>query len=475
MGNSFGNDKYDNTINSNTNNNNSNKINNLGNPKPNIEKANKVKENKVKANKVKVNKVNNIDKVDKSNNVTNDNTPHKLGQRPNNIKTFEENLKKKKEEEEKIRKEKKLKRELDNKKNTITSLNNDNKLIKNENNNINNNNNNIMNKNKIPKLDFENDEENKFIDSDGNNDEYLNNINLMDDEYLNNINLMDDEEFIRQPLPTKIDCLTGNEEINKEFEKFKKEILSDNSIDKDMQEIIIQSRFEFIKNHEKKIQENTEKIIRVGLIAPLKIKLKDKNFTKISLENIEKIISLIDKWVDMKIQLIKLETDLLYQLFELIDIMYDEKKITDVQKIKNIFIPSNSNEYIELVEIMEIVKTQSILEEKNRIERELEAKRIEKENYDKQQELEKIKLQEIEVRNEKVKLLIYNLNKMAGFDSGIKNLKDSLNEPIKKYCSVDTEFVIVDKIIYNDTIKFINSIRISLQDKESIISLCKCL
>ena len=86
MGNSSANIKYNNITNDKMN--YPNKINNsgnLGNSKPNIEKANKV-----------------VKKVDKSNIATNHNnrnidknSPHKLGQKPNSIKTFEENLKKK--------------------------------------------------------------------------------------------------------------------------------------------------------------------------------------------------------------------------------------------------------------------------------------------------------------------------------------------------------------------------------------------
>ena len=93
----------------------------------------------------------------------------------------------------------------------------------------------------------------------------------------------------------------------------------------------------------------------------------------------------------------------------------------------------------------------------------------------KQEELEKIKLQEIVIRNEKVKLLLFNLNKMIGFDCEIKNLKDSLNVPIEKYCNLENELIVMDEKLYNNTIKFINSIRINKQDKESIIKLCKCL
>ena len=64
---------------------------------------------------------------------------------------------------------------------------------------------------------------------------------------------------------------------------------------------------------------------------------------------------------------------------------------------------------------------------------------------------------------------------MSFFDCLIKNLKDSLNEPIEKYCNLQTENIVLNEELYNNAIKFINSIRINLQHKESIIELCKCL
>lgn len=492
MGNSLGNNKYANTTNkSNINNSNKmnypNKINNSGNlvnPKPNIENGNS-------SNNIANDNIRNIN--------INNNCPHKLGQKPNNIKTFEKNLKKKAEEEENKKKEKKLKRDLNNKNINYNNINkniNDNYLMIGKNYDINNYDNKIdknkidndkdknkidddkdKDKNKIDKLDLEKNEDiQKNIIIDDSTDNLVDNLIYSDNytEYDHLNNFFEDNDT-RQPLPRTIDCLTWSQNDNEEFENFKKKILSDDSIDNNMKQIIIQSRIEFIKNHEKKIQQNTEKILRLGIITPLKIKLKDKNFNKISFVNKENIILLIDNWIDMKVEYIKINSEQLYQLYELIDLMENEKKISDTQKIKNIFIPTNPDEFIELVEMMESVKTQSILEEKYRVERELETKRIEDEKKIKQEELEKIKLQEIVIRNEKIKLLLFNLNKMIGFDCEIKNLKDSLNVPIEKYCNLENELIVMDEKLYNNTIKFINSIRINKQDKESIIKLCKCL
>ena len=318
-----------------------------------------------------------------------------------------------------------------------------------------------MKKIKLPKINLKNDDCDDCDDCDDN---------------LNNINFDDGEDEVRHPIPSHINCLNGDDDCDEEFKQFKKDILSDKFIDNDMKQIIIQSRIEFIHNHQNKLQENAEKTIRINLIVPLKIKLKDNNYTKISIGDKEKIMILIDKWIDNRNHLlIKIESDSLYQLYELIDLMGDENKIHDIQKIKKIFTPKNPDEFIELIEIMNVIKIQSILEENKRIQKELELKKIEEENAIKLKELEKNKLQEIEIRREGVKLLLFNLNKMSTFDSKIKILKEILEEPIRKYCSLESKQILLGNEIYNDTIKFINSIRINSQDKEFINGLCKCL
>jgi hypothetical protein len=286
-----------------------------------------------------------------------------------------------------------------------------------------------------------------------------------------------DEDEVRQPIPQKTDCLIGNViDINNEneFEMFKNQILMDNSLDSTMKQIIIDSRSDFIKRQKQKIEENTQKILKINLIVPLQIKLKDVGFNKISTENKEKILLLIDKWVDDKINLISLDSESLYQLYELVDQIGLEKKIK-TEKIKNIFAPTNPDEFIELIEMMEIIKNQSIQEENKRIQKELELKKIQEENEIKQKELELLKIQEINSRNEHVKLLLFNLNKISGYDCEIKNLKNNLESPVDKYCNLETDQILLNDNVYTNTIKFIKSIRMGLQDKETLLNICKCL
>jgi hypothetical protein len=495
MGNSSGNNKYTNVTNS-LDSNSKNHINQHV-PKPNIEKKTHKSNDNLPNDNLK-------EKNCKNKKLKKDFEPHKLGNKPNDIQMFEENLKKKAEDEEKKKKEKKQKRELDNK-NIITEIN---ELSTNNNDKNDVDNNKIK---KIPNYKFAN---NKNSNLDSSNDFNLDKINFdKDNEIDNKINpilnptlnpnieipknntnanlfdeIKEDKDFedfkdlgdlenfdddIRSPIPSKNDCLAGITNVNEEFEQFKKKIMSDKSIDKDMKKIIIQSRFEFIQTHENKLKENAEKAKRINLIIQLKIRLEEKNFTRISIENKEKIINQINKWTNGNINQIQIDADPLYQIYELIDLMEIEKIIENKQEIKNIFIPSNPDEFLELVDLMEVIKTQSIWEETNRIQRELEEKKIKEENELKQKELEKNKLEQIKLRQENIKLLQVNLNKMANFDSGTKNLKEKLEEPVEKYCQMENDKIILPEDIYNDLVKFISSIRISSKDKELIIELLK--
>lgn len=251
--------------------------------------------------------------------------------------------------------------------------------------------------------------------------------------------------------------------------------MSDKSIDKDMKKIIIQSRFEFIQAHENKLKENAEKANRINLVTQLKITLGQNSFTRISNENKVKIIGQIDRWIGGNINQIKIDSDSLYQIYELVDLMGIKKIIIDKQAVKNIFIPSNPDEFLELVDLMEVIKAQSLVEEADRIQKELEKKKIKEQNELKLKLLEENKLEEIKLRQANIKLLQVNLSKMANFDPRTKNLKEKLGEPIEKYCQLENHKIILQEDIYNELVKFIGSIRISSQDKELIIGLFKII
>lgn len=445
------NNKFDNNKFSNLNN-----FNTMG-PKPNIEKAKNLK---------KKNYINN--------------NAHKLGQTPNNINTFikkiEENKKKIEEEKQDNNKPIEIM-----KKNKSNKTHQQNKKLKNEFDKI------VDSNNFIDKLiqtnkSYEKSDENINKELDELEEEnilaknYFNNYN---NDNINNNNINNDcdenyenyEDDVRKPLPVINDKLV-EDNFADEFIKFKIKIMSDKSIDKNMKQIIIQSRKEFIINEEKKIKERTEKTNRTLFVNPIIIRVSDKSYTKIIFEQKKILLDKINEWIDKKIELIELDAETLYQIFELIDIIIAENNCPNILEIKNIFVPTNSDEYFELVDLMQIIKAQSIHDESIRFEKEQEKLRKEEEIYLKKKEEEEKKAKQYIIREKKVYILNFNLNKVGGFDNKIKYLKEELKGPIEKYLNSETEFICLSEELYGDVIKFINSIRISKEDKENILGIC---
>jgi len=404
---------------------------------------------------------------------------HKLGQKPNSLKTLEEKIKKQQVDEEKIKKqhidEEKIKKQhIDEEKNILkyklgqkpNSLKifeeilkkKDEKKIKNniidsdksniitDNNIINNN---IMN-NKIIKPEII---KQKLLN--------INNFYNNDDNDDNN-----DDDNIRKPIPTITDILIGND--TDEFEKFKYTILSDKLIDNDMKQIIIQSRKEEIEKFDKKSKKNIENAIRSSIIAPLIIRIKDINYNKINLNQKEYLIQQINKWVDENIQIIKLESDTLYEVYELIDMIKIIRSDIDEEKLKNIFKPKNYDDFVCFVDTIEIIKTQSIKEEHERINKKLEKKRLE----EKEEEEKNI---QIKIRQNLLEILILNLNKLCTFDIQIKSLKKELELPINRFIELETENIELEKSLGEKINKFINSIRIIKENKEKLLNLIKII
>ena len=290
--------------------------------------------------------------------------------------------------------------------------------------------------------------------------------------YNNDIdNFNDNFDDVRQPIPTITEKLI--DDVNDNFEEFKRQIMSDNSIDNDLKEVIIKSRQEYIENFENKSKKNMERGFRSGLIVPLIIKIKSPEFKNIPEEQKSIILNNIDKWIDGYIQIVELYAEPMYQIFELIDDLKKSNKIIDSSKLKNIFIPKNYDEYIDLVNTMDIIKTQSIKEEEDRKNREQEEIRLLEEEVKKIKELENIKILQIQLREDKLSVFKFNLNKISLIDHETKILKEHLDLPLKNFINLESEFIILDIEIATKFIKFLNSIRIKKEDKEHLINLCK--
>ena len=375
-------------------------------------------------------------KIDNSYNIQNNNKcniehGYKLNHKPNSFKKFEENLKK----------------QIDNNSQEIT--NNKMNTDKITNNKITNNkltNNKIIN-NKII---------NNFIDDEENLANPYHNI--INNNYLNNDNFKNDnEENINFSKP---DILIENE--TDEFEIFKMKILSDKTIDEDMKQILIESRKEQLYKFKSKTKNNIENALRSGIISILIVRLKNDNLVNIDVETKKFLINQIDKWIDGKIKVIKLESETMFELYELINLIKITRPDIDDVGIKKIFEPKNLDDYICYVDTMEKIKLYSIKEEQEKINKQIEKAKLEEE-----------KNIEIGERQKLLKVLIHNLNKLSLIDVETTNLKKDLEIYLNKFISLETNYIELNNGLYEKICNFINSIRISGENKKMLLNSIK--
>ena len=158
--------------------------------------------------------------------------------------------------------------------------------------------------------------------------------------------------------------------------------------------------------------------------------------------------------------------------------MIDEIKFVrtdfDDLKLKQIFEPKNSDDYICFIDTIEIIKLQSIKEEQERINKKMEQKRLEEEEAEKKRLEEEKKNKLIKVRKELVEVLIFNLNKLSLIDKETKQLRENVIIPINNYIELISDYIeIPSDDILTQFVKFINSIRIIKETKEKILNLIK--
>lgn len=277
---------------------------------------------------------------------------------------------------------------------------------------------------------------------------YNSNRNILIDNFLK-MNTQDIDDF---PAPISSINIVLIDDGKYDFINFKKSIEEDESIDEDMKKILIQSRLDEINKFEVKSISNIEKISRTCLISILIVKLKNLNYNKIDSCKKKFILEQIDKWIDGFINKIILDTDTLYEINELLDIIKNEKSDFNYTVIKNIFEPKNIDDYLCYIDMMEIKKNKSIQEEKEKIN---------KNNI-------------VKIRKELFEPLIFNLNKLSSIDDETKILKEIVMNPITSYINLEKEFIeFEDHKDNSKLINFINSIRINKENKENIINLIK--
>ena len=270
---------------------------------------------------------------------------------------------------------------------------------------------------------------------------------------------MNYEDDIRAPIPTIQTRLMGDYNETETIESFSARILNDNSIDPELKQIMIQSK---IEENQKKSKKTLEINFRIKEIKYLVNKLVDPKWNKFNIGLKKYILNQIDLWVQGDINCIVLESEPIYIINELLD-DYEE----ELDTIKNIFRPKDNEDYIEYKDMMDQIKICSIKEETERIE--IAKKKLEKEKLLNEEKANKQNY--INSRTNQTLPLVQILNKISIIDPQIKILKEKILPSITKYNELITNTIVIDIEFYEQTIKFINSVRISKDDKIAIENL----
>lgn len=267
----------------------------------------------------------------------------------------------------------------------------------------------------------------------------------------------DEDDNIRAPIEGTIDRLINDNRYGDDFEEFKQQIISDKSIDNNLKQVMIQSKKDLLDKVNESSIFRIEKSIRIGIISSLVTKLKNNNNNKLIPEQCTYILNNIEMWINGTIQIIKLNSETLYVVYELIDDIKKVRKEIDDNKMKNIFEPINYEEYVNYINIINDNKM----------------KILNKEKEDKEKEIEK--LNKIKLRQENVEILIHNLNRLSIFEVKIKNLKDEIELPLNKYIQLETDSIELNEKLEQKIKIFINSIRITKDTKDIILNALKII
>lgn len=254
-----------------------------------------------------------------------------------------------------------------------------------------------------------------------------------------------------------------------EYLEFKKKIMSDNTIDNQMKSILLQSRREYLDILRKKIIHK-----EISLTPELKIFMREFEkkcvLSKTYQNHKEILMKKIKKYCENKIKIIHLEFEMCCDIYKLIN-----TKIFDVNnknKLLEIFKPSDIEEYKNYVKIIEMSKRD--YEKKQKKEKQdkiIELNKIlqkEQEEKDRKNQEEKKKI-EILDRQKIISILDIYFKKLIFFDDDVKQIKNELDNSIKKYINLETEYIEFDKNLHSRFNKFIDSVRISSEDKNKIL------
>jgi hypothetical protein len=262
----------------------------------------------------------------------------------------------------------------------------------------------------------------------------------------------------------------------KEYLIFKKKIMSDTTIDNQMKSILLQSKRDYLDNlKNKNFQANINDAHELSLKPELRDFIYEFNKkclkSKIYQNHKEFIFKKIKYFNEKKINIIYLEFEMCWDIYELIN-----KKIVNPNKKKilfEIFKPSDEEEYKNYVKVIEISKKdyekkeKKEKQEKIKIENELLKKKEEEKIKKIKEENNKI---EINNREKIISILQNNFKKLVLYDSEAKHIQSEINESLVKFLNLETESININNELNSRFNKFIDSIRISPEEKKKILS-----
>lgn len=221
-------------------------------------------------------------------------------------------------------------------------------------------------------------------------------------------------------------------------------IMNDNTIDKELKKILIESRKEFIEKslnknniNQKKIKDNINEINikdNIMILCEYLEKNFDKYYEEISID--------ISKYLSKNTTKIELNLINYNKLLEIINQSSFDSNIKNLL-FNNISIKNNFD-YNEEQDLNKII----------------EASKIEYENRIKEEEL-KNNL-EIEKRSKNLDVFKKQLISLSRFDTDIMNIKNNIIDKVNNFLELKIDLIYIEsKEIYNEIIKFISKIRIT--------------
>lgn len=228
------------------------------------------------------------------------------------------------------------------------------------------------------------------------------------------------DDDIRPPIPTISDKIIDNN-----FD----DILLDETLDEETKQILINSRYEYLLESNKR---NDNIISRKKIFSPLIIEM-NKQFIDPEIKQI--IEKNIINYANGDINIIKLDTDIYYEIYNIIKILNNEK-------INELIKPYSYYEYYKYIEIIEKSQQETI----NRIN-------------------------EISRRETILKPLLENLTRLSKFDPTVKIIKNKFDNNIIDYLNLNTNNILLNNEDKIELLNFIKTIRLTPEQLNALLEI----